>query len=117
MSFKFENLRIWNESMDLGEDVNLLISSFPDKERFNLSSQMIRAVDSIALNISEGSIDQSDAEYNRFLGYSVRSIAEVATCLHKAKRRNYLSEEHFEKLYSKCFKIMNMILAFKKNLR
>ena len=38
MSFKFENLRIWNESMDLGEDVNLLISSFPDKERFNLSS-------------------------------------------------------------------------------
>ncbi len=117
MSFRFENLKIWNESMDLGESVNSLISSFPDKERFNLSSQILRAVDSIALNISEGAIGQSKAEYGRFLSYSVRSIAEVVTCLHKAKRRDYLSEESFNELYRQCFKIMNMILAFKKNLK
>ena len=60
MSFKFENLRIWQESMDLGEEMNLLAKSFPKEEIYNLSSQLRRATDSVALNISEGSILQSN---------------------------------------------------------
>jgi len=102
--------------MDLGEEINDLISSFPEKEKFNLYSQMLRAVDSIALNISEGAIGQSKAEYGRFLSYSIRSIAELVTCLHKAKRRKYLGEEKFEELYTRCYKLMNMIIAFKKKI-
>ncbi|MGY8910496.1 MAG: four helix bundle protein, partial [Flavobacteriales bacterium] len=80
MSFKFENLRIWQKSMDLGEEMNLLAKSFPKEEIYNLSSQLRRATDSVALNISEGSILQSNAEYRKFLGYSIRSLAEVVTC-------------------------------------
>jgi four helix bundle protein len=74
MSFKFEKLIIWQKAMDFGEEINLLTENFPKKEMFNLSSQIVRASDSIALNISEGSIEQSNAEFNRFLGYSVRSL-------------------------------------------
>lgn len=116
MSFRFENLKIWKDGMDLGEEVNQLISEYPDKEKFNLSSQMLRAVDSITLNISKGAIDQSNAEYRRFLSYSIRSITEVVTCLHKAKR-SYLSERRFNELYSQCYKLMNMIIAFKKKIK
>ena len=83
MSFKFEKLIIWQKSMDFGEDINTIIKEFPKYEMYNLSSQILRASDSVALNISEGSIEQSNAEFNRFLGYSVRSLAEVVTCLHK----------------------------------
>lgn len=72
MSFRFENFDIWKLAMDFGEVINELSEEFPQKERFNLSSQILRAVDSVALNISEDSIEQSDAEFNRFLGYSVR---------------------------------------------
>jgi four helix bundle protein len=89
--FKFENLVIWQKAMDLGEDMSLLASNFPKKELYNLSSQLIRALDSVALNISEGSIGQSNPEQNRFIGYAIRSLAETVTCLHKAKRRNYLN--------------------------
>ena len=32
------------------------------------------------------------------MGYSIRSLAEVVTCLHKANRREYISEEEFQKL-------------------
>ncbi|MFT6709503.1 MAG: four helix bundle protein, partial [Flavobacteriales bacterium] len=86
MKFKFEKLIIWQKAMDLGEEVNTLAYSFPKMEIFNLSSQMRRAVDSVALNISEGSIGQSNPEARKFMGYSIRSLAEVVTCLHKAKR-------------------------------
>ena len=117
MSFIFEKLIIWQKAMDFGEEINLLSEEFPKKEIYNLSSQILRAVDSVALNISEGSIVQSKPEFNRFLGYSVRSIAEVVTCLHKAKRRNYISEEKFNDLYAKSFELMNMTLAFKNQLK
>ena len=103
MSFKFEKLIIWQLAMDFGEEVNTIANSFPQTERFNLSSQILRAVDSIALNISEGSVEQTIPEFKRFLNYSIRSIAEVVTCLHKAKRRNYINQEQFDYLYSKSF--------------
>ena len=93
--FKFEKLIIWQKAMDFGEDIDKITSSFPDKEKFNLSSQIRRASDSIALNISEGSIGQSNLEQKKFVGYSIRSLAEVVTCLFKAKRRNYILEEDF----------------------
>ena len=103
MSFKFEKLIIWQLAMDFGEEINTIANSFPQTERFNLSSQILRAVDSIALNISEGSVEQTIPEFKRFLNYSIRSIAEVVTCLHKAKRRNYINQEQFDYLYSKSF--------------
>ena len=58
MKFKFENLIIWQKGMDLGESMNSLAKSFPQDELYNLSSQLKRSADSIALNISEGSILQ-----------------------------------------------------------
>ena len=117
MSFKFENLLIWQKSMDLGEQMNLLAKSFPKEEVYNLSSQLRRASDSVALNISEGSILQSPAEFRKFLGYSIRSLAEVVTCLHKAIRRKYLPQNDFEKYYKDCFNLMNMTIAYRNKIK
>ncbi|HKK12009.1 MAG TPA: four helix bundle protein [Flavobacteriaceae bacterium] len=95
MKFKFKKLIIWQKAMDFGEEIDVLSETFPEKEKFNLSDQIRRATDSIALNISEGSIGQSNLEQKRFIGYAIRSLSEVVTCLHKAKRRSYLSELDF----------------------
>ena len=117
MGLKFEKLIIWQRAMELGEDINKLSYKFPKNEIYNLSSQIRRAVDSIALNISEGSIGQSNPEFRKFMGYSVRSLAEVVTCLHKAKRREYISEEEFMKYYEFAFNLMNMMVAFKAKIK
>lgn len=117
MKFKFENLIIWQRAMDYGEEIYLITKQFPKEEIFNLNSQIRRAVDSIALNISEGSTGQSNLEYRKFIGYSMRSLAEVVTCLHKAKRRNYLDENKFEILYNEAFNLMNMMASFKSKLK
>ena len=116
MSFNFEKLIIWQKAMSLGEEINQIAASFPKKENFNLSSQIRRSADSIALNISEGSILQSNLEFRRFLGYSIRSLAEVVTCLYKAKFRNYISESDFKRKYSDSFNLMNMMIAFRANI-
>ena len=114
--FKFEKLKIWQKAMDFGEDIDEISDSFPKKEMFNLSSQIRRASDSIALNISEGSIGQSNPEQRKFVGYSIRSLAEVVTCLFKAKRRKYVSEEIFDSFYKEAFHLMNMMIAFRNNI-
>jgi four helix bundle protein len=116
MSFKFEKLIIWQDSMSFGEDIFKMTLSFPKEELYNLTSQIRRAVDSIALNISEGSILQSNPEFKRFLGYSIRSIAEVVTCLYKAKNRQYINEDQFQESYSFAYKVMNHIIAFRNKL-
>jgi len=36
MKFKFEDLVIWQKSMDLGEDMNILSRAFPKDEIFRI---------------------------------------------------------------------------------
>ena len=117
MKFKFENLIVWQKAMDLAEDINKISYKFPKEEVYNLSSQIRRAVDSIALNISEGSIGQTNPEFKRFIGYAIRSLAEMVTCLYKAKRRKYISDPEFNKHYEDAFNLMNMLVAFKTKIK
>jgi len=103
--------------MDFAEIIDKIAMSFPEREKFNLASQIRRASDSIALNISEGSIGQSNPEQRKFIGYSIRSLAEVVTCLFKARRRQHIKEAKFLELYNEAFHLMNMMIAFRKNFQ
>lgn len=64
--FKFEDLIIYNKAIEFGESVNNQVVSFPKEEMYRLISQFIKAADSIALNIAEGSAS-SDAQFNHYL--------------------------------------------------
>jgi four helix bundle protein len=91
MPFKFEKLEIWKLALNFADDIHNLTRTFPKDETFSLTSQFKRAVDSISLNISEGSIGQSNPEQIKFLGYAIRSIAECVNCLYLARKRNYIT--------------------------
>ncbi|MDO8966736.1 four helix bundle protein [Algoriphagus sp.] len=116
-TFKFEELRIWHTAMDFGELIFDVSCRFPIDEKYNLISQIRRAADSIALNIAEGSTGQSTKEFRKFIGYSLRSLAEVVTCLHKAKRRKYLPESEFSSFYTQSYTLMNSMGAFRATLK
>lgn len=116
MKFKFEKLLIWQKAMDFGEGIHLLSKKFPKHKIYNLTSQINRAVDSIALNISERSIGQSNPEFKRFMSYSIRSLIEVVTCWHKAERRSYITKNVFDMNYNEAFKLMNMMIGFKNKI-
>src|SRR5471030_1297745 len=116
MSFKFEKLIVWQKAVDLSADVSELTKTFPKDELFVLSSQIKRAADSVALNIAEGSTGQSNPEFNKFLGYAIRSNIEVVGCLHLAKRRDLITAEAFFKLYQQCEEILVMINSLRGKL-
>ncbi|MCX8490825.1 MAG: four helix bundle protein [Cyclobacteriaceae bacterium] len=117
MAFKFEKLLVWQKAVDLSELVDLVSKKFPKEELYILTSQIKRAADSIALNIAEGSTGQSNAEFNRFLGIALRSNIEVVSCIYLAKRRNVISEEDFNKIYSSCEEVLVMINGLRKALK
>ncbi len=116
MSFKFEKLIVWQKAVDLSYNIHELTRSFPKEELFILTSQIKRAADSVSLNIAEGSTGQSNAEFNKFLGYALRSDIEVVGCLHIGRKRGLIDEENFSLLYAQCEEILAMINGLRNSL-
>ncbi|WP_183475928.1 four helix bundle protein, partial [Mucilaginibacter gotjawali] len=117
MSFKFEKLIVWQKAVELAADVHDLTRAFPKEELFILTAQIKRAADSVSLNIAEGSTGQSNAEFNKFLGYALRSNIEVVGCLFLAQKRNMIEPDDFTKLYHQCEEILAMLNALRKTLK
>ena len=117
MAFKFESLKIWHLSLEPTDEIDLLAQTFPKHEIYSLSSQIRRATNSVSLNIVEGSTGLTNAEFKRFLVIANRSALEVVGCLYLAKRRNYLSEEKFNELYTKVETLVKMIQALINTLK
>lgn len=117
MSFKFEKLIVWQKAVDLSDEVNQLAKKFPKDELYVLSSQIKRAADSVSLNIAEGSTGQSNAEFGRFLKIALRSDIEVVGCLYLGRRRGYIKDADFEKIYRMCEEILVMINGLRNSLK
>lgn len=116
MAFKFENLKVWQLSVDLADDIDKLAQTFPKHELYALSSQIKRAADSVSLNIVEGSTGLSNVEFKRFLQIANRSALEVAGCLFLAKRRSYIDDEKFQIFYNQIETLVKMIQALINSL-
>jgi len=117
MAFKFEQLKVWQRAVAMSNEVYVLTETFPKKEMYVLTPQMQRAADSISLNIAEGSTGQFNKEFNRFLGYSLRSGLEVVNCLYLGIGRNLISKEQFDKFYRGLEEITKIIQGFRISLK
>lgn len=117
MPFKFEQLDVWQLSLDYSDLIYEVAEKLPESERFNLKSQITRAATSISLNIAEGSTGQSDPEQNRFLGMAIRSLIETVACQRIISRRKYVADKAFmEQLDLKAQELAKRLHAFRKSL-
>jgi len=76
-------LRAFELADDLVLAVHRATKSFPREEQFGLSSQLRRAVVSIASNIVEGCARNSEADFLRFLDMAFGSCRAVFLALPK----------------------------------
>ena len=110
MKFKFEELEVWDLSLELIDDVYLLLDKYPKDERFDLVRQGRKSVTSISLNIAEGSI-RSKKEFSHFIRIALGSLVETVANLKVGIKRKYITHEDLdsvksiEPLYFKLIKL------------
>jgi four helix bundle protein len=116
--FRFREFPIYNDVRKFRRKLKgLSRKRFPKEEQYCLTSQLWRALDSIILNIAEGSERYSDIDFSRFLNNSLTSINEVVACLDSALDDGYLAEEEHNHYLSKAENLARQLKAFSSKVR
>jgi four helix bundle protein len=88
----FRNLKVWQSSMLLVEEIYQLSRRFPADERYGLTSQIRRAAVSVPSNIGEGARRKRRRAYLNHLDIALGSQGEVEVQLDIAARLHFVSE-------------------------
>ncbi|OAN63447.1 four helix bundle protein [Balneola sp. EhC07] len=113
----FRDLKIWQQSMELVTEIYRATSSFPEEEKYGLTSQLRRSSVSIPSNISEGFGRNSQGDFKRFVNISMGSLFELQTQIEVAKNLEFISKEIFENLYDRSREIERMMSSFIRTLK
>jgi four helix bundle protein len=109
-------LKVWQQAMDLVTKIYRVSAGFPKAEQFGLTSQLRRAAISVPLNIAEGAGNNSNVEFQRFLGYALRSTYEVMTALEVAQRLGYGTPEGIQSLLADADEVAAMVVGLSRSL-
>lgn len=105
----YRDLYVWQRAVELVVEVYQSTKTFPEIERFGLTSQLQRSVTSIPANIAEGYGRFGEREYVRFLFIARGSLMETETHLIIASRLGYLSSQSFDTLWNYSLEIERML--------
>ena len=109
-----ENLIVWKRAVDFVIDIYRTTGSFPNDERYGLTSQIRRAAVSIPANIAEGAGRKYDKEFARFLSIAQGSSSELETELLIAKKLRYLTEDVYSDLRKELDSIGQMLIGLER---
>lgn len=99
MSKSLNDLEVYREAMRLAEIVWAWVCDWDFLAKDTTGKQFIRAMDSIAANISEGFGRFHYKENQKFCYYARGSISESQTWLEKSVNRNLVETEEARQLY------------------
>jgi four helix bundle protein len=117
MGDSFRDLVVWQRGIELAMAIYKLTASFPDSERFGLTSQLRRASVSIPSNIAEGYGRQSKGEYLQFLGHARGSNCEVQTQLVIARGLQFGNQQGLDEAEELSFEVGRMLVVMMRKLR
>ena len=110
---KFEDLLVWQKSIDLAITVYKL---FEKNQDWGFKNQIQRASVSIANNIAEGFDRSSDKEFKRFLFIALGSSSEVRSMNYLSLKLNYVSKEEYIKCNISLIEISKMLNGLSRSL-
>ena len=114
--FDFEDLKVYQKSLDYIDFVYEITKDFPKEEIFSLANQFRRASVSICLNIAEGS-GGSKAEFNQFLRISRRSVRECVAVTEISYRQTFVSSDVRKQSRSICIELSKMLNGLMKSIK
>ena len=114
----YKKLDVWKKSHELYMYVKINIAvKLPKEERYELTSQMLRAALSVPLNIVEGCGRYTDKDFARFLDNSLGSINETDYCCYAAYELAYIKNEEYQTVNKLVTQSRAMLISFLKFLR
>jgi four helix bundle protein len=109
----YRDLRIWQQGVNLVEEVYGATRAFPRSEVFGLTGQMQRAAVSVPANIAEGQVRGYTGEYVHHLAMAHGSLAELLTLIEIAQRLSYLTNEQAAELAGRAEALSRQINALR----
>jgi four helix bundle protein len=107
-----DDFKTYNQAMEIGEEVWDVVIRWKFFEKDTVGKQLVKAVDSIASNLSEGLGRYHYRERKNFGYYSRGSLFETKTWLTKARNRKLLEETKFNSLIAKLEIIGKMLNSY-----
>jgi four helix bundle protein len=113
----YQDLKVWQVSMDVVEQIYRLTHNFPKHEVYGLTSQIQRAAVSLPSNIAEGHARDSTKEFLYHVSIALGSLAELETQLILAKRLAYLEKQDLNVVLLKTNETGRMLRGLQKALK
>ncbi len=112
----FKKLVIWQEAMELCDLIYCYTETLPNKEKYNLITQLEKCSVSIPSNIAEGSGKRTNLHFAEFLTTSLSSGYEIETQLLICKKRKYGKESELDLLLSFVNSLQSKIFNFREKI-
>ena len=113
----FRDLEVWRRAHALTLAIYRSTATFPDGERFGLTSQLRRSTASISTNIAEGKARSGSKPFAAFIDIAAGSAAEVDYLLLLAHDLGYLPSEQLAVLGDEIDQIRRMLSGLRASLR
>jgi four helix bundle protein len=110
----YRDLDAWKVAMDLVELVYRLTATFPDSERYGLTSQLRRASVSIPSNVAEGQARGTAKVGLHYLGIAIGSVAEIDTQLEIARRLRFTTADRTRDLEDHVQRVRQMLYGMRR---
>lgn len=114
--FRFMDLEIWKESINLNDQLFDLADAFVDAKSYRIAEQLRAASLSISNNIAEGSGSFSSKDFANFLNIARRSVFETANISFVAYRRKFIDKEKLDHILNDLELLSKKITNFRKSL-
>lgn len=115
--FRFRQFRVYQDARDFDRSVREVVRvHFPIEERYRLSAQLVRTVDSIVLNIAEGSERSTDRDFANFLTMARASLNEAVACFGIAHDHRYITRSTLDHWLQAAAHLAGQLTAFRRRL-
>lgn len=109
-----EDLEVYQLAEAFSDEIWSVVNNWDYFAKDTVGKQIVRSADSISANIAEGYGRYHYKENKNFCFFARGSVLETKGWLKKAKNRNLVSEENFEKLFEKLQAIHLKLNAYLK---
>ena len=114
--FNFEKLEAWKQALAFSKVVYQVTKTFPDDERFGLTSQMRWASVAVASNLAEGSPRSSRQDFARFVEIATGSVFEIVAQTEIARSQGLGTEATWSDLRDRAAELTRMLSGLRHSL-